>query len=136
MSIKGLTLSATFTYESDADPDKGTPQATTFTLRPLDVFVHTHLFDSAIDMKGDSVSFRTNGANLEAVRFGLVGFVNFKDEMTGGDIAFATEERNIAGRKYQAATDDVLARIPFADVRAMATQIRNYSVVTEADAKN
>lgn len=136
MAIRGLTLSSTFEYQSDADPDKGTPNATVFVLGPLDVFVSTHLFDGAMEVGPDQqVQFRSNAANLDAVRFGLKGWRNFKNE-DGSDIPFETTERNLLGRKYVGVFDDCLARISIDEVRVMATQIREASLVQEAEAKN
>jgi hypothetical protein len=140
MAIKALTLSSVKVIESDGDPAKGSADATKFTIGAIDAFVSAYVLDRTLtftenDAGGVAIAqVKMGEANLEAVRFGLRGWENFKDDR-GNDLPFATADRIVMGRKYVAVTDDCLALLGQELVRELATSIRTINEVTADDAK-
>ena len=162
MALIGITRPETREYVSEgdpsrtvrkvpvdpADPAKGTREeivhedgATIFELGVLDVFLMGMIYDrsTSITRGGDSedVGFQTkvNQTNIETVRFGLKGWRNFKSP-TGGDIAFAAEQRFVNGRTYQAVSDDCLNQLGIRLIREFAQEIKANSEVRGHEAKN
>jgi hypothetical protein len=137
MAIKALTLSAVATVELDFDDAKGTPDATKFTIGALDAFVTAYVYDrtltfSEVDGK-DTAQVKMNEANIEAVRFGLKGWSNFKDA-AGSDVEFATVDKIVLGKKYVVVSDGALAALPPEVIREVALKIRKINEVTADEA--
>lgn len=162
MAIKALTLSDTFEYVSDSDPSKvrttvdvdpkdpakGTKEvveikdgATVFGLKPLDVFLMGYIYDNASSLTGrqgsEEVGIHTkvNQTNVEAVRFGLAYFKNFKDD-AGNDIKVKTVKASVNGREYDAASDDTIRLLGNRLVAELALQIKEKSEVGAEAEKN
>lgn len=135
MALTAMSVSDTWVFESDRDPDKGTENATKFTLGTLDVFLKGHIFDSATEISGQgSITIHTNKTNIEAVRFGLKGWSNFRDK-AGNDVPFKTLKRNVGGRSYDVVSDETLNRLSLDDIQELGQAIKTGNVVTEEEAK-
>ncbi|MBY0560011.1 hypothetical protein [Hyphomicrobium sp.] len=162
MAIKALTLSETFEHVSDTDPSKikktvpvdpkdpakGTKEevtieegATVFGLKPLDVFLMGHIYDNASTLTGKQgsedigIHTRVNQTNIEAVKFGLAYFKNFKDEK-GNDLVVKPVKAHVNGREYDAASDETLKHLGNRLIAELAREIKEKSEVTKDDEKN
>lgn len=162
MAIKALSLSDTFEYVSDSDPSKVRKQvqvdnddpskgikeeieikdgATIFGLKPLDVFLVGYIYDNASTLTGRQgseevgIHTRVNQTNLEAVKFGLAYFKNFKDSH-GNDIEIKFVNAFVNGRKYKVASDDTLRYLGNSLISELAAEIKAKSEVDPAEEKN
>lgn len=162
MALIAMTTSDLIDYVSDrdpakirkqvpvdpTDPQKGTREeivigegATVFKLRGLDVFLMGHIYDNASQVSGkqgsDEVGIKTliNKTNLEAVKHGLAGFVNFSDAK-GRPIIFNTRRHNVAGRDYTVVEDSVLNSLGLMLIQELAEQIKKISDVSASEEKN
>lgn len=162
MAIYALTTADTFEHVLDidpakkvtkvpvdpADPAKGMKDevtigedATVFILSPLDVFLMGYIYDNANSLTGEGgsnkVDIRTqvNKTNIDAVRFGLRGFRNFKDK-NGIEQRASYEEVEVNGQKYTAATAKTLSLIGVRAMAELAGQIKEKSEVSGSVEKN
>lgn len=162
MAIKALSISDTFEHVSDSDPakvrkqvpvdvddpSKGTKEvieikegATVFGLKPLDVFLMGYIYDNASSLTGRQgseevgIHTRVNQTNLEAVKYGLAYFKNFKDA-ADNDVTVQFVDSYINGRKYKAASDDTLKLLGNRLIGELAQQIKDKSEVDQVEAKN
>lgn len=162
MAIKALSLSDTFEYVSDSDPSKvvktvpvdpddpkkGTKAeividdgATVFGLKPLDVFLMGYIYDNASTLSGRQgseevgIHTRVNQTNIEAVKFGLAYFKNFKDE-SGNDVSVKTVKASVNGREYDAASDETLRLLGNRLIAELASEIKTKSEVSSEATKN
>jgi hypothetical protein len=140
MAIKALTLSSVKVIESDSDPARGSADATRFTIGAIDAFVSAYVVDRTLtftenDAGGIALAqVKMSEANLEAVRFGLRGWENFKDGH-GNDVPFTTADRIVMGKKYVTVADEGLALLSQDLVRELAAAIRTINEVTHDVAK-
>ena len=160
MALIAMTTADTVDYVSDLDPAKiydkppaadGAlplkrtfkilPGATTFKLRPLDVFLMGHIWDSASVLRGvqgsDEVGIHTrvNQTNIDAVRHGLAGFDNFSD-VHGNAIKFETQKAVVNGRPYEVASDAVVNKLGIRLIQELGAEIKKMSEVAAAEEKN
>lgn len=162
MAIKALSISDTFEYVSDSDPakvrkqvpvdaddpSKGTKEeieikdgATVFGLKPLDVFLMGYIYDNASSLTGRQgseevgIHTRVNQTNLEAVKYGLAYFKNFKDA-NDNDVSVNFVDSFINSRKYKSASDDTLKLLGNRLIGELAQQIKDKSEVDQVEAKN
>jgi hypothetical protein len=160
MALKAMTTADTVEYVSDLDPAKvydeppaadGAkpiertftvgPGATTFKLRPLDVFLNGYIYDNASQLsrkEGDEsvgIHTRINQTNIEAVRHGLAGFTNFTDAK-GGDVKFETQKAVVNGRPYEVVNDAVMNKLGLRLIQELAAKIKEISEVSKAEEKN
>lgn len=134
--LKALSTSETWTFESEHDPDKGTPNATRFTLGVLDVFIRARIFDGSTTINEEGLlSLKHTQMNLESVKFGLRGWENFKDEK-GNDIPFETVTQIVNGRKYEVVTDECLGRLNLPVISEIGQAIRDGNSLAEDVVKN
>lgn len=137
MALVGLSMGGTEVYESKLDPAKGTEHATKFTLGTLDVFITGIITDKAVSFKqtaeGEAAGIEFNNAivSIEAVRFGLKGWSNFKD-LQGNDIPFKTSKRNVHGRDYVVVSDESLKALDLDLVKELAERLRKMNTVTRS----
>jgi hypothetical protein len=130
------------------DPKKGEVEtevigedATVFKLRPLDIFLMGHIYDNASILRGESgsneigIHTRVNQTNIDAVRFGLAGIQNFKDNR-GNTVHFKTQKAVVNSREYDVAHDDVMNRFGVRLVADLAQKIKTISEVTGIEEKN
>ncbi len=140
MAIRALTLSSVKVIEAENDPAKGSADATRFTIGAIDAFVSAYVFDRTLTFTENeaggvaTAQVRMSEANLEAVRFGLRGWENLKDDR-GDDVPFTTADRIVMGKKYVTVADDGLARLSQDLVRELASAIRSINEVAPDDAK-
>lgn len=135
MALRGVSPVETWDYESPADPDKGTDQATRFKLRTLDVTTMAELYDGAMSLDGDKLKFNTNSMAIRAVRRGLAGWANFRDAQ-GNDIPFETVNRVQNGQPVAEVAEASLNRIPLELMKELADELKAKNIVTKAEAKN
>ena len=162
MALIALAVSDTVQYVSDTDPAKIKKQvpidsedaskgiktvtviegnATTFTLRPLDVFLMGYIYDNASVISGKqgedvaSIHTRMNQTNIDTVRHGLIAFTNFADQK-GNAISLKTQKANVNGRPYEVVADDVMNMFGVRLIAEMATEIKRISEVSAAEEKN
>lgn len=115
--------------------------ATWFKLSSLDVFLMADIYDNTSawsqNQATEEATLRTklNKTNVEACRFGLRGWANFKDAK-GNDIPFLTEEITYNGRKYTVATDATLQALGIRLVNELGAKVKELSNVSRAEEKN
>ncbi len=160
MALIAMTTSDTVDYVSDMDPSKkrvAKPAvhpnaepvmetviedgATTFKLKPLDVFLMGYISDNASTLSGkqgtDEVGIHTrmNQTNIECVRHGLAGFINFADAK-GIQVQFKTQKEVVNGRAYDVVADAILSMLGVRLIQELAGQIKKISEVSKAEEKN
>jgi len=162
MALIALTVHDTVEYVSDldpaktkqfvpidpSDPTKGEEErevigegATVFLLRPLDVFLMGHIYDSASVISGkqgdDTVGIHTrvNQTNIDAVRHGLAGFRNFADKY-GNQVRFKTQKAVVNGREYEVVHDDIMNMFGVRLISELAQKIKDISEVSKEEEKN
>ena len=162
MALIAMTTADAIDYVSDLDPSKRKTKtardasdptkgfieswdikegATTFKLRGLDVFLMGMIYDNASQLSGKEgsneygIQTRVNQTNIQAVRHGLIGFVNFADAK-GDQIVFDTQKEVVNGRPYDVVADKVMNTMGVRLIQELATQIKNISEVTPAEEKN
>jgi len=125
-------------YETVAEIGEG---ATIFKLRTLDVFLMGYIYDNAsyLAQKPQSnevgIHTRVNQTNMETVRHGLTGFVNFADAK-GGQIVFKSQKEIVNGRVYDVVSDEVMNKLGVRLIQELATKIKSLSEVSAAEEKN
>ncbi len=129
------------------DGDKKTvweigPNATIFTLAPLDVFLMGYIYDNASSLTGRSggneigITTKINQTNVDAVRFGLVSVENFHDDKSGKQVVLKRTKAIFAGRKYDAVPDEIMTKLGVQLVSELADEIKRISEVSGAEVKN
>lgn len=144
MTIKALNLGKTWDFQSKSDPDRGTPEATTFHLQSLDSRVMGKLRDNTtkflVDPSNpDEVAETTVNAenlNFESVQFGCTGWDNFPHPTTGEMVEAKTVPRRLGGKSYQIIDPEVLCLVPLSVIGEMAEDIRKANELSEEDLKN
>ena len=115
--------------------------ATVFELAGLDVATMAGIQDRAMNMAANdvnpetgmpnmSVKMQINETNIEAVRFGLRGWRNFKDAK-GKEIKFAAETLKVGDKTYQIVAPECMDRLDVGLVQELANQIKERSQVTK-----
>lgn len=176
MAIYGLSRSETWPYVLDSDPSKKTSKklidpdnpelgqeeytdwdedATVFTLKGLDVFLMGDIYDKSSQIAqtegGYALNTSINKTNIEAVKFGLQGWTNFKmpqrDPKSGdvlrdkhgdvvlSDVPFKTEKVSMGGREYTVCTAETLSALGIQAIRELGQQIKERSEVSKVEAK-
>ncbi len=143
MPIIGLSLSATRIFESPLDPDKGTPEATRFTIATLDSRVAGRLRDLGTTVKIDpnspddevETTINMEDVNFQTVQFGVSGWENFVDKERK-TIEFKTVGRRLGGKSYEVIDPEVLCRVPTAVIRELADEVRKENELSEDGGKN
>lgn len=143
MSLVGIRLNATREYQSkELDDNYGTPEAVVFKLGTLSSRVLVLLRDAATkfvpdpnDMTQVTAQFLPNHSAYETVRYGLRGWVNFRD-VDGDDIPFNTLQRNVSGISMDAVDDETMDVIPIDLIRELAEAITEDNVLDEEASKN
>jgi hypothetical protein len=162
MAIRALTLGDTFEYVSDKDPckqkqetqidpkdpKKGTvvdylikDGATKFFLSALDVFLMGEIYDNSQTLTGEEgsnkigINTKINQTNISAVRHGLRGWSDFKDD-NGNDVKFTTTDIQVNGRDYKVASDAAMKMLGIRLVTELAGKIKEASEISPGDEKN
>lgn len=126
-----LTPRSKFDYVLVSDRELPQERRTVFHLRAMTHTERARLVDEYVR------SHRPATLNLEAVRFGLVGWSNFRDAQ-GVDVAFTTEPEplRVLGQEMRPPTDACLAALTTEDIAELANQIVEQNHITEGDRKN
>lgn len=160
MGLKALTLADNVKYVSDLDPSKkkvevpidaddltkGTKTeeqiedgATTFHLKPLDLFLMAHIYDNSSTVvstsDGAAMKTRVNQTNIDAVRHGLTRVDNFFDGKSN-PVRVDTIKTYINGREYEVADDKTLAFLGLALINELGGKIKEISELSADEAKN
>ena len=140
MALIGLSLAGTTVYESDLDSAKGTPEASRFKIGSLDMTVLSTILDRAlvfVSGQGEeqATQIRMNEVNAELVRFGVIGWENFKDS-AGNDIAVETVKRNVGVKTYKVLSDASLKALGIELINELGAEVKRNNTVTRADEKN
>ncbi len=124
----GINVAETKRITLECDPHKDNP--TQFIVGVYDSFLLAHIKDSATRDDAAGTRFDMHRANLLMVKFGLRGVENF------ADLKFEIEDVTIAGRKYPAVKDDVLAAMPAPVIGELAMVLLQAVGLTGEEAKN
>jgi hypothetical protein len=127
MALRAINLANTKVVELDTDPDKGTEDASRFTIKTLDSRLCAHLIELA---RSGTVE-----ALAKVVSFGLVAVENFAD-VDGNDLKLRMGKENIGGKEYERLAPDVVSKIHFQDQNLLSHEIFAFNKLTETDAKN
>ncbi len=142
MPIVGLSLEKTRQYESDLDPDKGTPEATKWTIKTMDSRVMGKLKDLSTTVRVDPSSpddevdttINMEDVNFQTVQFG-VEFENFVDE-DKRPIVYKSVGRRLGGKSYQIMDPDITSRIPGNVISELADEVRKSNEAGSDEVKN
>jgi hypothetical protein len=143
MAIKALNLSAVRVYESRYDPDRGTKDASRFTIGALDSRTSGRIRDqatrfvvdpNAADEEVETV-INTSEVNYQRVQYGLKGFENFRDDQDN-DIEFRTQIKRHGSVPYTIVSDATMKLIPDALITELADEIVRGNELTATEAKN
>lgn len=131
-----------------AAPEKGTKieitidaHASTFKVRPLDVFLMGYIYDNASSMVGTQgsvevgIKTHVNQTNIDVVRFGLAALPDGWGTDDGVMVNYATRKDAINGREYTCITDEVLDSLGLQLVMELADKIKAISEVSAATEK-
>lgn len=161
MALVALNKSVQFRYVSDRDPSKSSKEtpidpkdlskgmvteevidsgATVFILQPLDVFLMGKVFDQNMRFKQNGeaevgIEMAINQTNIEAVKYGLVGWEGLKGA-DGSDIPFTSTNVILGGRKYTVASDKSLNCLDVELFGELGAKVKEKSRVTVSQAKN
>ncbi len=136
MAFKAVDPSAVWEYVSPHDPDPEHP--TIWKLGAIDAFTWARVQDLAArgalsggdPSDGAGLSLAVGTSQLEMVRHGLKGVINFH----GAE--FATGQVRRAGRTYEIVADSFLGKIPGALIDELAERIETLNRLGEDQAKN
>lgn len=125
MAIEGISLSETEEYISKHDSAKSEKEgATVWILGSLDVDLRATMKDNLMtSVIGAETIIRQNRNQqaVEAVRFGLKGFRNFKGKK--GEVAFETADAFRNGKTYKVVSDNTLSQIPSSVLTELGNKI-------------
>lgn len=116
-------------------------QKTIFKLGVIDSFTRAYIDDKysirkTIDGKVDLEDVNVHAKYLEFVRFGLRGWVNFKDGL-GQDIPFETVEVNLPNiGKRTVASDSSLKRLTLGWIVELGVEILSHNQISQEELKN
>ena len=142
MAVRAVTLTKQLRYQSDDDPAKGTPEATSFILTPLSSWQAAQVSDLLASFTADAASGGEASSNMKvhqaailAVRFGLTDWENFVDE-ADQQIEFKATKQVIGGRTVTAIASDLLDRVPMGEIFGMYRMLMETAAPNEAASKN
>lgn len=115
MAIQGISKSEIERYISEFDKARTEEDgATIWLLGVLDADIRARIGDKALVMEqgadGARMFLNQGTRNLEAVRFGLKGWVNFKDE--DEEVEYETIKRFVNSKPYDIVNDEGISHIP------------------------
>lgn len=132
MAIKALNLKQTKVVELDSDENKGSAEATKFTIGALGTQAMMAIASST--MSGNQDMEMAMAYN--AVRLGLRNVEGLLDE-NGKEVKFTTEKAAINGFTFhKAASAEFLEVMPVQAISELAAEIMSFNTITEADEKN
>lgn len=115
MAIQGISKSEIERYISEFDKARTEEDgATIWLLGVLDADIRARIGDKALVMEqgadGARMFLNQGTRNLEAVRFGLKGWVNFKDD--DEEVEYETIKRFVNSKPYDIVNDEGISHIP------------------------
>jgi hypothetical protein len=118
--------------------------ATIFVLKPLDVYLMGTIYDNASVLRGSQdsetidIHTKTNATNIDAVKYGCVGFENFRVKGDGNPtLKYESEEVMLAGREYRVMKPHLLTAIrDITLIAELADRIKKISEVDTDEEKN
>ena len=141
MAIKGLSKSETWQYASVNDDATDDGDKTWFKLGTLDANLRAYIGDNSFEQRVNaegSFSLVDKGGTraVNAVRFGLKGFTNFKlpnkpDGTPGDDVPWTTTMINIHGQAYETVGLETMNCIPPMLMAELASEIMTKNAVSE-----
>jgi hypothetical protein len=141
MAIKTLNLDAEWDFVSKHDAaEKGSDDATVFTLGTLSNRLLSYLQDKATTFKGtDETNVEASIMNaslaIQIVKYGLAGVRNLQDH-EGKPIEFETQKKNVNGMDVRAVKNCILDVLPKAIVIELADELQKRNDLSEDEAKN
>lgn len=124
------------TWDYVLEADRGTERPTTWELRVLTARETAEIQDGAAFAEKDAtISIRSGSSQLRALKLGLAGVRDFRDE-TGADVPFESENDNKRNPTRRIVTDRFLDRIEDRDRAELARAISEGNRVTETERKN
>ena len=141
MALYGVSLLETQDYISTHDSNKTESDgATVFVLGTLDLVTRFRLMDSAFDMtQGDGparININRNMVNMEAVRFGLRGWRNFRNKDGEKELPFSTETDTVGGKPYVVVSKECMNAIPTNIILELGQKIMDLNAVDAGFAGN
>lgn len=118
MALYGVSLMETQDYVSTHDSNKTEAEgATVFVLGTLDLGMRMKLLDNAFDMvqggEGPArININRNTVNMDAVKYGLKGWRNFRDRSGEKEIPFTTETETLGGKPYTVVSKECMNLLP------------------------
>lgn len=111
--LTGLSKVESYEYVSKLDKADRDEDKTYFKLGALDVNVRTMIGDNAISYRDSGETFVPHNASraVEAVRYGLRGWRNFRDK-DKRDLPFNVVTRIVAGVAYEVPDDTTIGCLP------------------------
>lgn len=143
MPIVGLSVNAKWTFESDLDPDKGTPQASKFILKTLDSRVYGMIQDEGASYRIDTrdpnpeeveSAVAYNGVLFMTCQFGIADWRNVVDA-EGNEIEFKTIKKRMGGATYEIVDPSVLSRLPNKVISELSNEITRRNRLTDTEGK-
>ena len=124
--IQGIDTSFSIDYVSRFDT---TEPKTTWKLGVLSAHAFAYV--------GSKIADPTQSINgmIEVVRFGLLGFDNFKDSK-GVSIAFETQPKSIGQHDYQIVKDKIISIMPIDLIIELGGKILELTKLSEQEIKN
>ncbi len=124
--IKGISLSET--EERISKYDQGEPK-TVWKVGVLSAHAFAYV--------GSKISDPTKSLDgmIEIVRFGLLGFDNFKDK-DGNDVKFTTQSKDIHSSSYRVVSDNIISLIPIDIIIELGGKILEITKLSEVIIKN
>ena len=141
MAIKTLNLDAEWDFQSKHDEaEKGSEDATVFTLGTLSNRLLSYLQDKATTFKGTTeenveASIMNASLAIEIVKYGFRDIRNLPDS-AGGVIPFETMKKNVHGMDVEAVKPHILDVLPKAIVIEVAEELQKQNELSEDEAKN
>jgi len=124
--IQGIDTSLTKDYISKYDSSE-----------PKTVWKIGILSAHAFAYVGSKISDPTKSIDgmIEIVRFGLLGFDNFKDK-DGNDVKFQTQSKDLGQHSYYLIADNIICIIPIDIIIELGGKILEMTKLSEQEIKN
>ena len=124
--IQGIDTSLTKDYISKYDSSE-----------PKTVWKIGILSAHAFAYVGSKISDPTKSIDgmIEIVRFGLLGFDNFKDK-DGNDVKFQTQSKDLGQHSYHLIADNIICIIPIDIIIELGGKILEMTKLSEQEIKN
>lgn len=133
--LKAVNLTTTIEFQSPRDPEKGTDQATKFTLGAIPSRIYTTLKDKATSftqeegVMGVRADYRPHAIAYDIVRHGLKNVENFPAN-------FTTQEVRIGNSVHNVVHEDFMQTLDIDTIRELSEAIRGLCEFEVEEIKN